>query len=119
MKWKFFIVSLALLQNSCAQNNNSFTDRKNKLFVFTPVSFSNKFSLNVPVVLTIRSGDTVRTETVDALGYDKNGLRRNKGGNPLTGPFYIENSTEGDVLQITLTKVALNRPYAYTTQNFV
>jgi amidase len=119
MKWKLFVVALALLQISCAQNNNSFTDKKDKLIEFTPVSFSNKFSLNVPVVLTIRSGDTVRTETIDALGYDKNGVRRSKGGNPLTGSFYIENSTAGDVLQITLIKVSLNRPYAYTTQNFV
>jgi amidase len=120
MKWKIFFVALIWLQNGCAQNNSSFTDKeKPKLIGFTPVSFSNKFSLNVPEVLRIHSGDTVRTETIDALGYDKNGVRRNGGGNPLTGPFYIENAVAGDVLKITLTKVSLNRPYAYTSQNFV
>ncbi|HSZ33732.1 MAG TPA: acetamidase/formamidase family protein [Puia sp.] len=120
MKWKIFLVTLIWLQNGCAQNSSSFTDKeKPRPIEFTPVSFSNKFSLNVPNVLRIRSGDTVRTETIDALGFDKNGVRRNKGGNPLTGPFYIENALPGDVLKITLTKVSLNRPYAYTSQSFV
>jgi amidase len=121
MKWKLLFVVLLFLQCVQCQNTSSFPDNagKTKHVLFTPLSFSNKFSLNIPVVLTIRSGDTVSTETIDALGYDKNGLRRNKGGNPLTGPFYIENAKAGDVLQITLTKVSLNRPYAYTTQNFV
>ena len=120
MKWKIFLVALIWSQNGCAQNNSSFTGKeKPKLIEYTPVSFSNKFSLNVPEVLRIRSGDTVRTETIDALGFDKNGVRRNRGGNPLTGPFYIENAVAADVLKITLTKVSLNRPYAYTSQSFV
>lgn len=110
-----------MLQTACGQNRSSINDStgRPKLIEFTPVSFSNKFSLNVPQVLIIHSGDTVRTETIDALGYDKKGARRNKGGNPLTGPFYIEHSEAGDVLQITLTKISLNRTYAYTSQNFI
>jgi len=46
-------------------------------------------------------------------------VKRQGGGNPLTGPFYIINSKAGDVLKITLTKVSLNRDYAYTTESFV
>jgi acetamidase/formamidase len=87
--------------------------------VFTPNTFSNSFSLNVNPVLQINTGDTVQTETIDALGHDKNGVKRQRGGNPLTGPFYIANSKEGDVLKITLTRVSLNRNYAYTTESFV
>lgn len=86
--------------------------------LFTPATFSNSFSLNVKPVLYINSGDTVQTETIDAFGRDKNGVKRQGGGNPLTGPFYINNSRAGDALKITLTKLSLNRNYAYTTESF-
>jgi acetamidase/formamidase len=86
---------------------------------FIPEKFSNLFTLNTEPALKIHSGDTVSTETIDAMGFDKNGVKRQKGGNPLTGPFYIENSQAGDVLQITLNTVSLNRPYAYTTETFI
>ena len=70
-------------------------------------------------VLTVRPGDTVSTETIDAGGFDRNAVKRQHGGNPLTGPFYIENSTSGDILAVTLTKISLNRSYAFTTEAFV
>ena len=57
-------------------------------------------------------GDTVHTETVDAGGTDSSGKRRSAGGNPLTGPFYIENSLPGDVLVIHLLRVRTNRSWA-------
>src|SRR5216117_984381 len=75
-----------------------------KHIIFTPSTFSNLFSLNVDPVLHINSGDTIQTETIDAFGRDKRGVKRQAGGNPLTGPFYIINSKAGDVLKITLTK---------------
>jgi acetamidase/formamidase len=75
--------------------------------------------LNINPVLRINPGDTISTETIDALGLDKNGVRRQRGGNPLTGPFYIENASAGDIIAVTLTKVSLNRSYAYTSQGFV
>jgi amidase len=86
---------------------------------FSPTSFSNKFSLNISPALKIHSGDTVWTETIDAAGFDKDGIKRQKSGNPLTGPFYIENCTPGDVLAVTLTKIILNRSTAFTTESFV
>ena len=52
------------------------------------------------------------------MGKDKNGTKRAKGGNPLTGPFYVENANAGDVLVIHFNKVTLNRSYAYTTEAF-
>ena len=91
MKWYFFILWLALSQSSKGQNTFPSSDN-NRLIHFIPTSFSNKFSLNIPPVLTIKPGDTVRTETIDAAGFDRNAVKRQRGGNPLTGPFYIENS---------------------------
>jgi len=41
-------------------------------------------------VLHIWPGDTVHTTTVDAGGVDERGVERSLGGNPQTGPFYIE-----------------------------
>jgi len=89
-----------------------------RLTRFIPSSFSNSFTAGRQPVLRIRSGDTVRTETIDAFGRDRNGIRRQGGGNPLTGPFYIENALPGDVLVVTLNDVSLNRPYAYTSESF-
>ena len=90
---------------------------QHKFIQFTPDTFSNLFSLNRTPVLTINPGDTVSTETIDAMGYDKKGVKRQKGGNPLTGPFIINTAQAGDIIAVTLTKVNLNRDYAYTTES--
>ena len=111
MKYRFTILLITLSSLLNGQNILSITGdtSHNKRIHFTPTSFSNKFSLNAPPVLTIRSGDTVNTETIDAMGFDKNGIKRQKGGNALPG----------DVLAITLNKISLNRSYAHTTETFV
>ncbi len=121
MKYLFFILLPALSQTITGQGILKIDDslNTNKFIHFAPSSFSNKFSLHVPPVLSIGAGDTVNTETIDALGFDKAGVKRQKSGNPLTGPFYIKNAFPGDVIAITLTKVSLNRSYAYTTESFV
>ncbi len=85
---------------------------------FAPTFFYNSFSLNVQPVLKIKPGDSVNTETIDAAGFDKNNVKRQKGGNPLTGPFYIEDATAGDVLAVTITQLSLNRSTAFTTESF-
>jgi len=46
---------------------------------FTLTTISNSFSLNKEPVLHIKAGDTVYTETIDALGRDKAGLKRRRG----------------------------------------
>src|SRR5258708_39726404 len=60
---------------------------QNMRATFTPTTFSPAFTVNRAPALTIRPGDTVCTETIDAMGFDQKGVRRAKGGNPLTGPF--------------------------------
>lgn len=69
---------------------------------FVPTTYYRQFSpLNKPV-LTVAPGDTIHTTTVDAGGEDLNGVKRVLGGNPQTGPFYIEvaDRNAGIVLKI-------------------
>jgi acetamidase/formamidase len=79
---------------------------------FEPREFHRVFSDAIPPVLHIFPGDTVRTWTVDAGGVDSKGVRRSQGGNPETGPFFIEGAIPGDTLVVKLTRVRLNRDSA-------
>ncbi len=79
---------------------------------FTPTVFYRQFSAANKPVLTIFPGDTVHTTTVDAGGADEKGVTRVLGGNPETGPFYIETAAPGDMLVVHLTRVRLNRDWA-------
>jgi acetamidase/formamidase len=76
---------------------------------FEPAVFRNYFGWNSAPVLRIFPGDTVETKSVDAGGIDENGVRRARGGNPLTGPFYVEGAWPGDTLVVQLKRVRLNR----------
>jgi len=49
---------------------------------FQPTTYSNVLG-TLPPALTIASGDTVITETLDAWGYDKEGVQRATGPNPM------------------------------------
>lgn len=79
---------------------------------FEPKQFHLYFASNIKPVLYIAPGDTVRTWTVDAGGADKNGKRLSQGGNPETGPFYVQGALPGDTLVVKLNKVRLNRDWA-------
>ena len=76
---------------------------------FTPIEFHHYFSGNTRPALHISSGDTVETSSIDAAGIDENGKRRTSGGNPLTGPFYIDGAWPGDVIAVKLIRLRLNR----------
>jgi acetamidase/formamidase len=79
---------------------------------FEPTEFHRYFSSTIKPALRINPGDTVRTWAVDAGGRDKQGNRRSGGGNPQTGPFYVEGVVPNDTLVIRLTKVRTNRDWA-------
>jgi len=79
---------------------------------FTPTVFYRQYSPGNKPVLTIAPGDTVHTTTVDAGGTDEKGVRRVLGGNPQTGPFYIEGAQPGDTLVVHVLKLRPNRDYA-------
>ena len=83
-----------------------------KVHEFTPTVFYRQFSpLNKPV-LTVSPGDTIHTTTVDAGGKDEKGVTRVLGGNPETGPFYVESAVPGDTLVVHIVKLKLNRDWA-------
>jgi amidase len=94
-------------------------ERAGKLFNFSPTSFSRHFTANRPPALKLFSGDTVVTKTIDASGTDEKSKQINWGGNPLTGPFYIENTIQGDVLAVTFLKVETNRGWAFSGRHIV
>src|SRR6267143_773308 len=79
---------------------------------FVPTTFYRQFSAANKPVLTITPGDTVHTTTADAGGKDEKGVTRVLGGNPETGPFYIETAAPGDTLVVHLERVRLNRDWA-------
>jgi amidase len=86
---------------------------------FTPTTFYREFSASPQPVLRIWPGDTVHTTTVDAGGFDERGIRRSLGGNPQTGPFYIETALPGDTLVVHFTRIRLNRDYAISDDAIV
>jgi amidase len=79
---------------------------------FEPAAFHRLFSGTIPPALHINPGDTVRTTTVDAGGRDAKNVRRSNGGNPETGPFYVEGAMPGDTLVIKFNRIRLNRDSA-------
>jgi amidase len=79
---------------------------------FVPTAFYRQFSAANKPVLTIAPGDSVHTTTVDAGGTDEKSVARVYGGNPETGPFYVETASPGDTLAVHLTHVRLNRDWA-------
>jgi amidase len=90
-----------------------------KRIKFTPSTYYRNFSHKIPAVARILPGDTIDSESVDAGGFNKMGTSVTERGNPLTGPFYIEDAMPGDVIAITFTHVTLSRDYATTVETFV
>jgi amidase len=86
---------------------------------FTPTVFYRQFSAMNKPVLTVAPGDTIHTTTVDAGGQDAQGVKRVRGGNPQTGPFYIESAMPGDTLVVHLTRLRLNRDWAESDDGIV
>jgi acetamidase/formamidase len=86
---------------------------------FEPTKFHRLFSGTIEPVLKIYPGDTVHTWSVDAGGVDNKSVRRSMGGNPETGPFYVEGALPGDTLVLRLNRVRLNRDSAVSGSSIV
>jgi len=86
---------------------------------FTPTKFYNYFSSKFEPVLHVAPGDTIETWSVDAGGIDASGKRRSPGGNPLTGPFYVDGAWPGDTLVIKLNRVKLTRDSAVSGDEII
>ncbi len=94
-------------------------ERSSTRHEFVPKVYHNQFSGQIEPALRIRPGETVHTTTVDAGGVDANGAHLAAGGNPLTGPFYVEGAWPGDTLVVRLNRVRLNRDTAGTYSDSV
>jgi amidase len=76
---------------------------------FEPTRFHVTIGSHEPV-LRVADGDTIATWCVDAGGYDRHGDLITDGGNPQTGPFYVEGAEPGDTLVVRLDRLWPNRP---------
>jgi len=65
-------------------------------------------------VLRIADGDTVVTTTVDAGGGDATGRTVTPGGNPQTGPFFVDGAEPGDTLVVRLDRLVPSRSTGFT-----
>lgn len=86
---------------------------------FVPTVFYREFSALHAPVLRVNPGDTIHTTTVDAAGHDERGVERSLGGNPQTGPFYVETAMPGDTLAVHIVRLKLNRDYAVSDDSIV
>jgi amidase len=71
---------------------------------FAPTRFHVTIGSHEPV-LRVADGDTIVTWCVDAGGYDRNGTHITEGGNPQTGPFFVEGAEPGDTLAVRLERL--------------
>lgn len=67
-----------------------------------------------PPVLSVASGDTIETTTVDARGANAAGERVHFGPNPMTGPFFVEGAEPGDTLAVRLDRLRPNRRFGWS-----
>jgi amidase len=80
---------------------------------FEPTTFHVTIGSHEPV-LSVTSGDTIRTWCVDSGGFDRNSEQITEGGNPQTGPFYVEGAEPGDTLSVRLDRIRPNRARGVT-----
>ena len=82
---------------------------------FEPTRFHVTIGAHEPV-LRVANGDTVRTWCVDSGGSDRAGEQITDGGNPQTGPFFVEGAAIGDTLAVRFDRIEPNRAVGLTGQ---
>ncbi len=80
---------------------------------FTPERYYSAMGTYDPV-LHVSDGDTVITTTVDANGYDAERVQKAIGGNPMTGPFFLEGAEPGDSLSVRFQRLRPSRRYGWS-----
>jgi amidase len=80
---------------------------------FEPTHFHTTIGSHEPV-LRVSSGDVIHTWTVDSGGFDQHGNDITDGGNPQTGPFYVEGADRGDTLRVRFDRIRPNRTRGVT-----
>jgi acetamidase/formamidase len=82
---------------------------------FSPRHFHSTLGAHAPI-LTIKNGDTVTTETLDAHGFDHSNELRGPTTNPMTGPFFVEGAEAGDTLEVEIRAIRMTRVMGWTRQ---
>src|SRR5215468_6497253 len=82
---------------------------------FVPDKFYTTYSFAHPPALRIKPGDRIITKTIDAAGVDWTGKQVSQGGNPETGPFFVEGAEPDDMLVVTFHKIETNRTTGYSS----
>lgn len=80
---------------------------------FVATAFYNVIG-TMPPALTVASGDTVVTRTLDAWGYDENDVRQASGPNPMNGPVFVEGAEPGDALKVEILDMKPTRDTGFT-----
>ncbi|MFS8110384.1 acetamidase/formamidase family protein [Rhizobium jaguaris] len=80
---------------------------------FTPTAYHNVIG-SLPPALHIANGDTVITETLDAAGYDREGIQRASGPNPMNSPIFVEGAERGDSLKVEILGMVPTRGTGFT-----
>ena len=80
---------------------------------FAPTLWYNTLGSHPPAI-TVESGDTVVTETIDANGWDKAGTRVMHGPNPMNGPIAVAGAAPGDSLKVEILDMTPIRPTGWT-----
>jgi amidase len=89
-----------------------------RTYDYDPKVFYGTYSAAEPPALHIFPGDTVNTRTIDTAGRDANATRHGTGGDPNTGPFYVEGALPGDTLVVKILKLRPNKPTARQGSRF-
>jgi len=80
---------------------------------FVPAAWYNTLGSH-PAALTIESGDTIVTETIDANGWDKEGQKVCSGPNPMNGPIAVAGAEPGDALLVEILDMVPIAPTGWT-----
>jgi amidase len=75
---------------------------------FDPTHFHLAIGEHEPV-LRVADGDTIATWCVDATGRDARDEKLSEGGNPQTGPFFVDGAEPGDTLALRFDRLWPNR----------
>jgi acetamidase/formamidase len=68
----------------------------------------------LPPALTIASGDIVITDTLDAHGFDRDGVQRAPEPNPMNGPIFVTGAEPGDALKVEILRMTPIRATGWT-----
>ena len=79
----------------------------------TPTNWHNVLG-TFPPVLTVESGDTIVTKTIDANGWDKSDILVSGSPNPMNGPISIAGAEPGDTLKVEILGMTPIRSTGWT-----